>query len=110
MPEQIEFQPELISDFVWGFFGELEEFEENSDEKAEELYEAITECESWKECNALLRKRELNGMAEAIEDWLEDLIVTQEAERKEQELKDRAKAKEDAIENDAKRTVQMNLF
>ena len=109
MPEQIEFYPESVSDFIWGFFGESEDIEDSED-KAQELYESISECESWKECNDLLRKRKLNQIAEAIEDWLEDTIIAQETERKEQELADRAKAKEEAIEADAKKTTQMVLF
>ena len=103
MPEQIGFQPDLISDIIW------EEFEDSED-NGQELYDAIAECKTWKECNALLRKRELPHIAETIEDWLEDTLIREEAERKEQELANRAKAKEQAIEADAKKVTQMVLF
>ena len=103
MPEQIEFQADHIEELIWEQFGSWTD-------EASELYEATTECKSWKECNALLRKRKLNHMAETIEDWLEDTLIQQETERKEKELKDRAKAKEQAIEADAKKVTQMVLF
>lgn len=103
MPEEIEFNPHLITDLIW------EEYPEWGDE-AEELLKSIIECDSWKECLDMLNKKGLHHYAETIEDWLEDSITQIENEKKEQEIIAREEAKKQAIENDAKRTTQIELF